>query len=122
MRRVMTIAVVVVLMVALVAPAADACAAVGVALGLASFAVFNQFLGAAFGYPYAYPRYYGPPDYPYVVYSSPPVLAAQAPQATQRVVEYPHGRYELMGDGVNTAYQWVWIPKPPPVPPPPPTQ
>src|SRR3989441_13217312 len=35
------------------------------------------------------------------------------------VVEYPHGRYELRGDGVTAPYTWVWIPNPPPPPPPP---
>jgi hypothetical protein len=35
------------------------------------------------------------------------------------VIQYPHGRYELRGDGVTTAYTWVWIPNPPPPPPPP---
>jgi hypothetical protein len=34
------------------------------------------------------------------------------------VVDYPTGRYELRGDGVTSAYQWVWIPKPPAGPPP----
>jgi hypothetical protein len=29
------------------------------------------------------------------------------------LVEYPNGWYQLRGDGVNTPYQWVWIPKPP---------
>lgn len=33
------------------------------------------------------------------------------------VVEYATGRYELRGDGVTTAYRWVWIPNPPPAPP-----
>src|SRR5262249_54988627 len=33
-----------------------------------------------------------------------------APASAQvRVVQYPHGRYELRGDGVTTAYQWVWV-------------
>ena len=124
MRRLIAVALVAALLLAVGAPAAHAGgAAVSVALGLASFAVFNQFLFAA----YAYPRYYGyaPYDYPYpyVTYSSPPVLAqAPAAPAVQRVVEYPHGRYELLGDGITTAYQWVWIPRVPPVPPPPPAQ
>ena len=45
--------------------------------------------------------------------------------AQGNVVYYPHGRYELRGDGVYTAYQWVWIPSAaavPAVPPPPPLQ
>ena len=33
------------------------------------------------------------------------------------IIEYPNGRYELRGDGINTPYKWVWIPNPPPGPP-----
>jgi hypothetical protein len=36
---------------------------------------------------------------------------------TPEVVEYQDGRYELRGDGVNTPYKWVWIPKAPIGPP-----
>jgi hypothetical protein len=49
---------------------------------------------------------------------SPPVAAPPVPMP--RVVEYPHGRYELRGDGVTTPYVWVWVPNPPPPPAPPP--
>jgi len=35
-------------------------------------------------------------------------VAAQ-PAAVQREVLYPHGKYVLEGDGVNTPYRWVWI-------------
>ena len=69
------------------------------------------------------PVYYDPPAY---VYSAPAattvavVPPAPAPPM-QNVVEYPHGRYELRGDGVNTAYTWVWVPAPPSAPPPPAT-
>jgi len=103
--------------------------ATSVALGLASFAVFNQ-LFAPFAYgrqvhvvvpTYAGPVYAGPP---YPVYVQPPVYYQQAyvppPAPTYpTVVRYPHGRYELRGDGIGTPYQWVWIPNPPPPPPPP---
>jgi hypothetical protein len=67
------------------------------------------------------PVYYDPPAY---VYSAPAattvavVPPAPAPPM-QNVVEYPHGRYELRGDGMNTAYTWVWVPAPPSAPPPP---
>jgi hypothetical protein len=39
-----------------------------------------------------------------------------------RVLNYPSGRYELYGDGMNTPYYWVWIPAGAtlPAPPPPP--
>jgi hypothetical protein len=104
-----------------------------VALGLAAFAVFNQLIGWPLGpayaervVVYAAPPVYVSPAYaapPAVVYSSPSVYARPhvivAP-ATPSVVEYPHGRYELRGDGVSVAYQWVWIPRVPPPPPPPP--
>ena len=33
------------------------------------------------------------------------------------IVEYPHGRYELRGDGGATPYRWVWVPNPPPAAP-----
>jgi len=115
------------LLTTVAAPAAHAGAATNVALGLASFAVFNQIVGGLFYprpvYAYAAPVYYSPPAY-YVerpVYYAAPVYAAPvAPTPTySRVVQYPHGRYELRGDGIYTAYQWVWIPNPPPPPPPP---
>ena len=66
-------------------------------------------------YPYYAPApvYYAPP----VVYQAPP--AYYSAPAMPRVVEYATGRYELRGDGVTTAYEWVWIPNPPSTPPPP---
>jgi hypothetical protein len=60
--------------------------------------------------------------------ASPPTTVVVAPTATDRVVTYPEGRYELRGDGTASApYYWVWIPagstppNPPPVPHRPPT-
>lgn len=71
---------------------------------------------------YGAPAYYGPPAYydPPAAYS-PPVggMVSVAPSSMPNVVQYPHGRYELRGDGVTTPYTWVWIPNPPPPPPPP---
>jgi hypothetical protein len=62
--------------------------------------------------------------YPSVVYAQEPVVYSQAPAVyaapMPTVVEYPTGRYELRGDGITTAYQWVWIPRPPSAPPAPP--
>jgi len=62
--------------------------------------------------------------YPYPVYSSPavmeqPSVVYQQQPPVQREVVYPSGKYVLYGDGVNQAYQWVWIPAPvsPPTPP-----
>ena len=52
------------------------------------------------------------------------VVLLAAPTVT--VVQYPHGRYELRGDGVRVPYHWAWIPiqyyayaaaPPPPAPP-----
>src|SRR2546428_13029657 len=51
------------------------------------------------------------------VWARPGVGARAPPYPT--VVQYPHGRYELRGDGIQMPYQWVWIPNPP-LPPPPP--
>jgi len=153
MRTIAALVLSIALVIALVAPAAEAGGrtATNVALGLASFAVFNQVVGGFYypRYAYAYPRYYAAPVYyypgyypyaypyyydrvvyvqspPAVEYQSQPQYQAQAQPQQQHptVVEYPHGRYELRGDGVRTAYQWVWIPKPPPppaAPPPSPT-
>jgi hypothetical protein len=63
--------------------------------------------------------YAATPVYPapeQVVYAPAPATYAAAPMPT--VVEYATGRYELRGDGVTSAYQWVWIPRPPAGPPP----
>src|SRR6266850_4568099 len=76
------------------------------------------------------PVYYAPPTYYYdppPTYYVPPPAAYYPPAATAPptgaaltpgVIEYPHGRYELHGDGVNAPYTWVWIPNPPSSPPP----
>src|SRR6266508_2919780 len=58
------------------------------------------------------PAYSAPPRYARQVYTAPA-------SAQPTVIHYPHGRYELRGDGIATAYQWVWIPNPPIAPPPP---
>jgi len=75
-------------------------------------------------YPYYYPTYYPAP----AVYTAPdasyPAPAAtytqQAPQVDREVI-FPEGRYILQGDGVTTAYKWVWVPNPPAPPTAPPT-
>ena len=68
--------------------------------------------------------YYAPSaPYPYAsqILSSQVVVVQPAPPppppSHPTVVQYPHGRYELRGDGIHTAYQWVWIPNAPPPPP-----
>jgi hypothetical protein len=113
MRRLLALALVVLIALAGAVPAAEAGAAGDVVLGLAAFAVFTHLLGVA-AYAYA------PPPQPAVVYAPPVYYARRPPPAIVRVVHYPHGRYELYGDGITTAYQWVWIPAPPPPAPPPP--
>lgn len=123
MPRLIVILLVSALMVGSVAPAAYAGnrTATNVALGLASFAVFNQLFGPAL-YPrpvYAAPVYVPGPS-SYVIYAPQPqlmVVPPPSPPPLPTVIQYPHGRYELRGDGVTTAYQWVWVPNPPPAPP-----
>jgi hypothetical protein len=73
--------------------------------------------GTAVYYAYAPPVAYAYAPEP-VVYSPAPAAYYAAPAPMPTVVEYSTGRYELRGDGVTTAYQWVWIPKPPSGPPP----
>ena len=117
MRRIVAFALVLVLVVGVTAPSAHAGGGVAtnVALGLASFAVFNQLF---FPFAYARPVYAAPvyavPAYP--VYVERPVYYQHV---YPTVINYSHGRYELRGDGIQTPYQWVWIPNPPPPPPPP---
>lgn len=127
MRQLIALALASVLILAVVVPPAHAGGAgTDVALGLASFAVFNQLFGPAF-YPrpvYAVPVVTAPPvvyaPYPTVYTLPAPVVATAPPPAPMpTVVQYPHGRYELRGDGLTVPYQWVWIPNPPPPPPPP---
>ncbi len=87
-----------------------------------------------YGYPYAYGFGYDAPSYAYAppVYDDPPVYAPPSPPyipsasappapppppATQKIVEFADGHYELRGDGVTLPYRWVWIPNPPTSPP-----
>jgi hypothetical protein len=131
MRQVIALVVALALMVGAGAPAAYAGNGTGtnVALGLASFAVFNQLVG-----PLLHPRprvrevVVERPVYHVVerpvyrqVYAPPSqVVVVQPSPAYPTVVQYWNGRYELRGDGVYTPYQWVWIPTAHPLPPPPP--
>ena len=118
MHRLITLLLIAALTVGLAAPAAYAGGntAQNVALGLASFAVFNQLVG-----PFLHPR----PAHATPVYVSQPVYVLPPPQQVvvvqppppqaPTVVYYPHGRYELRANGAQ--YFWVWIPNPPPPPP-----
>jgi hypothetical protein len=134
MRKLLAMALVMALLVGVAVPAAYAGTATNVALGLASFAVFNQVAG---GFLHPRPVYAHPApvviERPVPVYyrqvvvqpAPPPVYQPTYQPMYQNAVQYPHGRYELRGDGVYTLYQWVWIPNVavvPPAPPPPPLQ
>jgi len=64
------------------------------------------------------PVYYPPP----VSYTAPVenvvvYAPSPAPPPMPTIVEFSTGRYELRGDGITTAYVWVWIPNPPTAPP-----
>jgi len=73
---------------------------------------------------YAEPPAVYQPYQPTMAYPSAAAAAvpppAPPPPAIPSVIEYPHGWYELRGDGVSAPYVWVWVPKPPPPPPAPP--
>jgi len=140
MKKIVAIGAFVVMLAGLAPTPAQAGAAANVALGLASFAVFSQLVGGIFvprvwaapSYPGYYAGYYPPVAYaaPPVTYYAPPTYYAQPPAVTyaapaprvQNEVVYPHGKYVLTGDGVTTAYQWVWIANPSPATAPPPNQ
>jgi hypothetical protein len=134
-RRGIAAILIAILILAVAAPPAEACLEC-VALGLAAFAVFNQIVWAASAprVVYSAPAYsvapgwsYAPavvtgPFYPVsyapVSYAVPSQAVAVAPVSQggwtgPRVVQYPHGRYELRGDGVTVAWAWVWIPSVP---------
>jgi hypothetical protein len=125
MKKVVALAALVAMLLTAVPLPAHANGAVDAALALGAFAVFNQLFLAPFywGRAWADPAYVTSPP---VVYStSAPMYAAApatyyppAPPAIQREVLYPHGRYILYGDGVSSAYQWVWLPNPSSLPPP----
>jgi hypothetical protein len=69
--------------------------------------------------PYASPGPYVPPlTYDVSTFNVP---AAPPLPPVPRVVEFPTGRYELRGDGIQAPYTWVWIPNPPTAPPTPPS-
>ncbi len=123
MRRLIALFLATAVMLGVGVPAAYAGTGTNVALGLASFAVFNQLVR-----PLLQPK----PTYAVpvvetrsVVYTTPVIYAAPTavvtvappPPPMPTVVQYPHGRYELRGDGTTTQYHWVWIPNPPPPPP-----
>lgn len=128
MRRVIAVFALVATLLGVSAPPAQAGQSTDIALGLASFAVFNQLVGpflnghrAEAGYHHRRQVVYKTvPQEPRVIYEAPaPVVyvAPAPPPAYPTVVQYPHGRYELRLQGAQ--YVWVWIPAVPPPPPPP---
>lgn len=141
MRRILAVSLVVILMTAVIVPEASAGGGgvyvVAPLFGLAALALAAPFIIAgqviaATTVPYRAPVVAPPPAYSAPAYAeSAPAYGAPAPTytttyarpapargpAVSRVVEHPHGRYLLRGDGVTTAYQWVWLPNPPPPPP-----
>ena len=131
MRRMLALLLLVTCVVALAPPAAHAGGhgAARAAIGLATFAIFAPFIIVGEILALAVPPYRAPavvvappPVYyaPAPAYSAPPptysaspvyvrqTYAAPAP-AQPSVIQYPGGRYELRGNGIATAYQWVWI-------------
>ena len=148
MRRLIALALVVALTLALTARTAEArrghvVVGIGAAVGLALVAPFiivgsilSPLVNQPPVYAYAPPVVVQPPVYraglcapayaapayapPAPAYASRTVTLQAPPASHSNTVQYPHGRYALRGDGVRTAYQWVWIPNAPPPPPAPP--
>ncbi len=118
MKKVVAVVALVTMLIAVSPLAAQAHGAAAAALALGAFATFAvltaPFWALAAQPVYVYPTPTYAPAQP-VSYSAPP---APATPAVQREVVYPHGRHVLYGDGVTTAYQWVWVPNPPAPPPP----
>jgi hypothetical protein len=125
MKKVVAVVLLLAMIVTVSPLAAQAHGAAAAALALGAFATFS-ILTAPFWAWAAYPVYpYPSPYYPPATYYAPsysalpaePVTSYSAPAPTtpavQREVVYPHGRHVLYGDGVTTAYQWVWLPNPP---------
>jgi hypothetical protein len=83
--------------------------------------VGGVFVGSALAYPYyAYP-YAAYPVYPDPVYASAPAYQPQT-QVSVAPVCYATGCYRLQGDGVTVAYTWIWVPAAPAAPPAPPSR
>ena len=113
MRKLVAIVALVAVLVALAPVSVHAHGAVAAALAFGAFATFGLLATAPFwAYPaYAYPA---PVSAPPAYYAPAPAYAPPPAPAIQREVVYPHGRHMLYGDGVTTAYQWVWVPNAPP--------
>src|SRR5437870_8634247 len=123
MRRLIASVALAATLVGVTAPPAHAGKSTDIALGLASFAVFNQVVSPFLNHraDAAYPRragvYRTAVTQPAAIYETPFVVYAppSPPAPYPTVVQYPHGRYEPRWEGQQ--YVWVWIPAPPPPPP-----
>src|SRR5687767_14754168 len=124
MKKVVAILLIVTMVIAVSPLTVHAHGVATAALALGAFATFAVLTAPfwaiaaqpVYTYPTSayYPTTYAAPAQPVVSYSAPP---APATPAIQREVVYPHGRHVLYGDGVTTAYRWVWVPNAPPPPP-----
>ena len=103
------------LLLSIVPQPAQAGSSTDIALGLASFAVFNQLFGGFYYPPHYVVRRHYLADPPPVVYYPQPTYYLTQPvvqvPAVPSVVHYPHGRHQLYGS------TWLWIPNPPAPPP-----
>ncbi len=79
-------------------------------VGTPSVIVTTPYVGDAYGYGTSLTAYAPSP------FATDPVPAAFP---TPTLIDYSTGWYQLRGDGVTSAYTWVWIPRPPAVPAPP---
>ena len=116
MRRSVASVAMVALLIGASAPVAHAGGSTDAALGLASFAVFNQIVGPLL-HPHRAVIVRREVVYQQVVTPPPAVVYAVPAPVYPTVVQYPNGRYELRLYGQQ--YVWVWIPAVPPPPPPP---
>ena len=130
MKKLMAVIALGAMVIAAAAPVAEAHGG-GAALALSAFAAFTALVAFPFWalasvapvYPYpapAYAPYYAPRPAPLATTYAPTTTYAPAvtyapppAPAVQREVVYANGRHVLYGDGVRTAYQWVWVPNPP---------
>lgn len=97
-------------------------------IGFGGWAPFYGYPSPYYGYPPPYGAACGGASYDPtpVAFSIPPtytppiqaIPTAPPVPPMPEVVEFPTGRYERRGDGIDTAYRWVWIPNPPTAPPP----
>ena len=116
MKKIVAVIALALLVPALLPAPAHAGAAGDAVLAIFAFGLFGALLAPVLApppYVAAAPVVYATPA---PVYAGAPVYYARPspPPAISREVVYPHGRYLLYGDGIATAYRWVWVPNPPP--------